>query len=100
MLLKHKDDRLLIDRILSPLAVVAPLFTVPQVYEVWFLQNVDGVSSLSWFLMGIMALLWFWHAVRHKDKILMINTLLMVFFNFSIAFGTMLYSNKELFFTL
>lgn len=81
----------LIDQILSPLAVIAPLFTAPQFYEVWVLKKAGGVSSLSWLLMGVMAVLWFGHAYKHKDNLLMLNTSLMIFFNFSIAIGATIY---------
>lgn len=87
-----RESEFLIDKILSPLAVIAPFFTLPQLYEVWILKRVAGVSSLSWFLMGLMSVLWFWHAVKHKDRILMANTLLMVLFNFAISIGVIIFN--------
>jgi uncharacterized protein with PQ loop repeat len=86
-----------VDKLLSPLAFIAPLFTLPQLYEVWFLKRTEGVSALSWFLMSVMALLWFWHALLHKDTQLAINTGLMIFFNFSIFLGVILHSNLALY---
>lgn len=87
-----REKKLLIDKVLYPLAIIAPLFTIPQFYEVWFRRQTIGVSSLSWFLMGIMAFVWFIHATQHKDKILQLNTALMIFFNFSIFIGVLVFS--------
>ncbi len=92
MYTRHKKSKSIVDTILYPLAVFSPLFTLPQVYKVWIEQNIEGVSALSWFLMGCMAMLWFFHAVQHKDRLLMTNTGLMIFFNFSIFLGVFLFS--------
>ncbi len=87
-----KVNGYLIDKILYPLAIISPLFVLPQFYEVWFMRKTDGVSATSWFLMGIMSFLWLLHAVKHQDRMLLLNTAMMVMFNFSILLGIIIFS--------
>jgi len=87
-----RESGYLIDKILYPLAIISPLFVVPQFYEVWFMKKTDGVSAISWLLMGIMSLLWLLHAVKHQDRMLLLNTAMMVVFNLSIFLGIIIFS--------
>jgi len=81
----------LLDNIVLGTSIVSPLTAVPQVYKIWFLQNTQGVSLLSWALFAVFAIPMLTYGIIHKYKpIIVLNVLWLIVHGFVIS-GIILY---------
>jgi len=55
------------EKMMFPMIFIGPLFSLPQVYNVWF-ESKDGVSLISWITYFITQIFWLFHAFNLKDK--------------------------------
>ena len=45
----HKDKlKNFVDRLIYLMATVMPIFTLTQVFKIWYYQNAAGVSLIAW----------------------------------------------------
>lgn len=71
--------------------VLNPLFTVPQILEIWSKHSVGGVSLYSWGAYLISSCFWVTYATYHKDRPLMLTHGIWVLMNASVVLGILLY---------
>ena len=73
----HPDPKIkFLDNLVMCVAVIMPLTSIPQIYKIWFLQNAQSISLLTWSLFFIMAIPLLIYGIVHKEKVLIIlNTL-------------------------
>ncbi len=90
--LTHSQQKKLIKRSVLAIAVIEPLMTLPQVYEIWVNKNAGGVSSLTWGLYLIAAIIWLLYGLQLKDKPIIISSVLWLGFELAVVVGTLLYS--------
>lgn len=81
-----------LDRIIYIVAIIGPLMALPQLNKIWFLKDATGVSFLSWFLFGIVNLIWLFYGLVHKEKPIIVANMMWVIIDFSIAVGIVIYS--------
>ncbi|MFP4118335.1 MAG: SemiSWEET family sugar transporter [Candidatus Woesearchaeota archaeon] len=68
--IKRLDDSMLI------IGSMAPLFTLPQIIHIFTTKNVEGLSWLTYLLIGLTNMVWIIYGVVHKDRqIISANTL-------------------------
>lgn len=93
----HKDFRKLIEknrslsRLTLILAVVSPLMTLPQIYEIWIKQRATGVSMLSWGFYVFSSSIWLLYAIKIKDRALYISSALWVIAQAIVVLGLVFY---------
>jgi len=68
-----KKETKLFEKFMMVFALVEPLATVPQIFQVWSKNNVSGVSLVTWFIYMITACVWLIHGIRIKDKPIIIS---------------------------
>lgn len=68
-----------------------PVLTVPQMYQVFVVREVEGVSFVSWFSYGVICLAWIWHSYR-KDWGVFWNSLIYAVQCFLIAIGVLIFA--------
>lgn len=90
--LTHVQQKKLIKRSVLAIAVIEPLMTLPQVYEIWVKKNAEGVSGLTWGLYLIAAVIWLLYGLQLKDKPIIISSILWLFFESAVVVGTLVYS--------
>ncbi len=66
-----------------------PIMTLPQIYEIWIKGN-TGVSILSWAAYTLVAGVWLWHALKVKDKALIVVQSLWLVLDATIVIGLLL----------
>lgn len=79
------------DKLVLPVALIAPFMTLPQVFEVWGKGKVDGVSPITWFGYALGSGLWVVYGLIHKEKPLTIANFLLVVFDISIVIGVLVH---------
>ncbi|MBT3408310.1 hypothetical protein HOK68_01020 [Candidatus Woesearchaeota archaeon] len=69
----HKDPKYqLLDRTIAFVSFVSPFSALPQIYNIWFMKDVQGVSLITWSLLLILGIPLFLYAIVHKDRNLQI----------------------------
>lgn len=54
-----------------PIGGLSLLLTIPQVYDVWVLKHVDGISLITWSMWTVSSFFWFMYGAIHKAKAVM-----------------------------
>jgi len=90
--LSNVQRKRLIKRSVLAIAVIEPLMTLPQVYQIWVMKQAEGVSGLTWGLYLIAAVIWLLYGLQLKDKPIIISSILWLFFESAVVVGTILYS--------
>ena len=89
--LTKKQKIKFIDRLMSGAAIVHPLTALPQVYEIYATQNVEGISLMTWFGFMVLGLIFLTYGVIHKIKPFIVTQILWFAIDFGIVFGVILY---------
>lgn len=84
---KNKCVRLL-DGIVMLVAFVMPLMSLPQVYKIWILHQVAGVSILTWSAYCILAIPMLIYGIVHKATPLIIMNSIWILMEALIVIGT------------
>ncbi len=89
----HPDKtKRLFDDFIYAVSILGPFVLLPQVVEVWTQKHVQGVSIVSWVLLGILSFCWFIYGVIHKEKPIMFANALSCVFNFLVVLGVLINS--------
>lgn len=81
----------LVDRLMVVAVTVGLVMTIPQVLLVWTMKTAAGLSLASWVTYVFTNTLWVIYGVVHRDKLLIISSLLFVIMQFFIVTGIILY---------
>ncbi len=73
-------------------AFVAPIFTVPQFFQVWSTKDAGGVSLVTWGAYTFSSFLWLLYWKEHKEKWILVSQFLIFLLNLGIVTGILLYS--------
>jgi len=82
----------LLDRLLVIIAVIGPLMGISQLWDIFYLKDVAGLSLISWASWTFFNLFWILYGFIHKEKPIIITYLLWFLLNLSIVIGILLYS--------
>ncbi len=80
-----------LDKFILLVAILNPLFILPQVWSVWSTRQADGVSLVSWSAFFFFALFWLTYGLAHKEKPLILTGTLSALFNGMVALGVLLF---------
>jgi uncharacterized protein with PQ loop repeat len=65
-----------LDKIIYAVAFLGPLFTVPQIIQIYVTGSSEGLSLLAWSAYLFLACFWLTYGLVHKEKIIIFaNTL-------------------------
>jgi uncharacterized protein with PQ loop repeat len=68
-----------IDRLVTAVAFAGPLTSLPQIYEIWFVdKSAQGVSIITWTLFIVMAAIWLCYGIAHRQKPIIISNALWI----------------------
>jgi uncharacterized protein with PQ loop repeat len=84
-------DRIGIKKIVLFVAIVEPLASIPQVYEIYTRKSAQNVAFFTWLLYVLSTLVWLLYGFRIKDRPLIITCSLGILFYALIIFGILLY---------
>lgn len=86
----------LIDRLVYLAAIVEPMFSLPQAYQIFHDKTAAGVSILSWLGFECMTVIWLWYAIAHKEKMILVYQGLFFIIDGSVLLGAIFYGGKFL----
>lgn len=80
------------DKATLVVALIFPFTTIPQLYNIWVLQNASGVSVLTWGSYLILTIPLLLYTLAHHEKPLAIMYSLWLMVHASVVLGTLLYA--------
>jgi hypothetical protein len=87
----HPDPKIrLLDNIVTLVAIIFPFTALPQLYNIWVLGIVAGVSVITWTLFLILTLPLLVYVIVHKEKPFIIMYCLWLIVDASIVAGILL----------
>lgn len=81
-----------LDFLIVGIAFLGPITAIPQVYLIFTEKSVQGVSVWTWFFSGIFSLSWLVYGIVHKEKPLIISSVLWIVVSGLIVLGGWIYS--------
>jgi uncharacterized protein with PQ loop repeat len=79
------------DKSIFYVAILGPLFTIPQVLQIWLLKDASGVSLVSWSSYIAIAIFWLAYGCLHNERPIIIANILWLVFQVAIVAGTVIY---------
>ena len=86
-----KRKKSFIDRAVLAIAIVEPLMTIPQIYQIWSTHNAQGVSLLSWLFYMLAAAVWLVYGIKIRDKPIILSSSLWVLTEGLVVLGVLFY---------
>jgi uncharacterized protein with PQ loop repeat len=79
-----------IDRVVTAAAFIGPLTSLPQIIEIWFVdESAAGVSVLTWSAFVLMAVVWLLYGLVHKQRPVIISNTLWIIAQSLIVLGAL-----------
>ncbi len=78
------------DKLVYVVVFAGMIMTFPQIYNVWILKLVEGVSVLTWGTYVIGNIIWLMYGFLHKDKPIITSNIIWMIANASVAIGVLI----------
>lgn len=89
----HPDQRIrFLDKVCLLFSVLMPATTIPQIWDIFVYQIVDGLSLLMWILYTIGVIPFLIYGIVHKEKPLIVLNVLWLIAQVTIITGILMYS--------
>ena len=88
---KHKKQKRLADKIIYFAAIIEPLFVIPQIIQIFRLQDATSVSLLTWLGFNVLTAIWLWWAILNREKVIIVYQGLYLVFNTVVIFGAFMF---------
>jgi uncharacterized protein with PQ loop repeat len=82
---KTKNDPF-IDKLVYFAAIVGPLMTLPQIYDLW-VRRISGVSVITWVAYLLIEFLWIVYGLKHHDRPIILVGILWVVMDIAVIAG-------------
>jgi len=82
----------ILDKVALVVGILGPVFTLPQVYNIWILHQAGGVSVISWGSYTLFNIPLLLYGIAHKEKLMIVMYSLWFVVNLVVALGAFIYS--------
>ena len=69
-----------LDKIMMGVALIGPLATLPQVYQVFMTQDTKGLSLVTWTVWVLLSCVWLVYGLLHKEMPIVLSNLIYIVF--------------------
>ena len=83
-----------IDNLTSLMTIITPILTLPQLINIWFYREVQGVSLITWLMYLSAAIIWLLYGILHKEKRITVLNSLLVIINGFIVIGILIFGEN------
>lgn len=94
LIVKKQLKPKIVDRLTYAAAIIEPIITLPQAIQIFRTGNAEGVSILSWLGYELLQIIWLWYGIVHKDRIIILYSILYAVVQAAVIFGAILYGGK------
>lgn len=88
---RKKKLRKFIDKLIYLMATVMPIFTLTQVFKIWYYQNAAGVSLIAWSAYFFATIIWLTYGILHEEKPIIYSNAIAVVVNLGVVLGIIFY---------
>ncbi len=81
----------LIDKAVYAAALLTPVVTIPQAYQIFAVKSSAGVSVVSWICFASANIVWTIYGVVHKEKPIIISNIANFFINIVVIVAALMY---------
>jgi uncharacterized protein with PQ loop repeat len=85
---KGKKEKKILDKLIYPIGLIAPIMTIPQVLEVWSNKS-GGVAVCTWAGYMFVSFFWILYGLHHKEKPIVLINFLMFVLDAFIVYGVL-----------
>ena len=86
-----REIKIFFDKNMFIFSLLGPLVTTPQVIRIWSRQSAQDISMITWTGYLIIALIWLKYGLVHKDKKIVLSSVLWMVMYLLIIAGKALY---------
>ncbi len=89
----HTDlTKSIFDKIIYIMAVLSPIMTIPQSYNIWTTKSAINMSLITWLTYLIANIVWLIYGLLHKERPIVFMYSLALMVNSSVVLGIYIYS--------
>lgn len=81
----------MLDKTTYIVAFLSPLSTLPQLYNIYALKTVAGVSPISWGCYTFFNCIWLCYGLVHREKVIIFNSSLWIIIDGLVTLGVLIH---------
>lgn len=81
-----------LDKTVLAAAILGPLTTIPQIYDIYVFKEVAGLSLLTWNFWQALSIPWLLYGIIHKEAPIIVSSILWIAVQTTVIIGIILYS--------
>lgn len=82
----------ILDKAMYPVGLLGPIMTLPQLYQIWVIQEVAGVSLITWSSWLVIAFFWLAYGITHKAWPIVATYICWIAIELGVVVGVVLYN--------
>ena len=83
--------QIMMDKIIYIIALLWPILTIPQIWNIWVEKNASWLSLFTWWAYLASAILWLTYWIIHKEKAIIFANILWTIVNTIVIIWTIIY---------
>ena len=88
----HPDSmKRLMDKMIYAAGFLGPIFSIPQITNIWVHKQAAGVSVITWFSFLFTSLFWLVYGIIHKERAIIFTYCIWIVINSIIIVGAIIY---------
>jgi uncharacterized protein with PQ loop repeat len=89
----HPDKfKRFVDRLIYVVSIVGPLFSLPQLIEIWGRHNAASISLFTWTSYCVLTTIWLTYGILHREKPIIYSQSMWLICNLAVTIGAAIYS--------
>ncbi len=81
-----------LDILIYPIAIAAPLALLPQVVQVYITQDASSLALPTWLILGLLNVTWTFYGFAHREWPIILTNAMLAALNFAVVIGIVLYA--------
>lgn len=81
----------IVDKVIYPFAFAGPVFTLPQIFQIWSQQDASGVSLLTWISWLFIAAVWVIYGIFERDMPIILSNIAWLIVEIGVIAGILVY---------
>ena len=81
-----------LDKVMVVVAIVGPLATLPQVFQVFSTRDVEGLSMTTWLAWVLLSVIWALYGLVHKEMPIVVSNIIYVILQGAVVLAIVMYN--------
>jgi uncharacterized protein with PQ loop repeat len=81
-----------LDKIMMGVALIGPLATLPQVYQVFMTQDTKGLSLVTWTVWVLLSCIWLVYGILHKELPIALSNFIYIVLQGAVVVAILIYN--------